>query len=752
MTENENEQSVVDPPPTNVVDPLLVDLPAGDTRFALKAVGPLLVICCLGWGLALGTLFWRPFAPLPTAPAAPLEVSPGIMTEGPAAAPNDESSEGDDEDPFAGQPVTLRTLQLVDVMLTHGNVAQAMDTYARLVPRANQTLHAQLKYRMCIAREMLGQHEAAAEHYQQLLAETSEPIMQWAAKLGQARVWLKSQRDEMARATLAHMAADANAIPSSQVAISGEVAHLFALSFAPPTPMENSWLIVDDHLVTVAPHWNAGQLLSMVHQGVATHDVSEVVDEGDVFQVLYQYGKHPSEIQVRVSQPSQPVEQLVHKLSEVTQLEFSWSDDARERVAGRSIRWSAPPVTLAVALDTLLTPLDVVWSWEGTVVQLRLCEELPAEEVAQYRDEASGRLLRYAVAAHPNHPLAEYSYLELGSLAARAESDVSAVSIYQQFEEQFPRSTNVVVAQFNAAKILLRMEQSDKARDMFFQVADGGHGHPLQSAANAYAGRLTLATEDSSAAIRPLLRSVATAPASTERAVPVVTLASAYLFAGNPHVAVEVLMEERAFLLGTEAEKTAAFISSYAQFIVAESDQDLRQHGRRLLSSLAAIDVEQQFGQHYILLVGNALQAVGLVSQMEHLYRESLERKLSPWIRQQVRDRLIEYLASIRSFDRAEKIILTELSAANGAATYHIKQQLAGLLFQSQKMAECLSLCRELLDGADGQAEKAKTLQLMGRVFESQDAHYQAALCFAGMMPNEDSQLPDDLSDSRLQP
>ena len=46
-----------------------------------------------------------------------------------------------------------------------------------------------------------------------------------------------------------------------------------------------------------------------------------------------------------------------------------------------------------------------------------------------------------------------------------------------------------------------------------------------------------------------------------------------------------------------------------------------------------------------------------------------------------------------------------------------------------------LAMCRDLLNEELSTPQKADILRLMGRAFAAHSRHYEAALCFAGMIP-----------------
>ena len=185
--------------------------------------GPLLVLCCAACGFGIGLVWWAPTR------VESVDDPPGLLRnrspDNTAFSPVQPSREVNSI-PLAD----VRELHLADVMLTHGNVAEALKAYNRLVPQGRQrSLHDQLLYRVCIAHETLGNDDLAAELYGTLAAQAQLPAFRSAAKVGQARIWLKTGRLQLARTMLASVALENAGRSPDELPTQGEIAHLFGL-------------------------------------------------------------------------------------------------------------------------------------------------------------------------------------------------------------------------------------------------------------------------------------------------------------------------------------------------------------------------------------------------------------------------------------------------------------------------------------------------------------------------------------------
>src|SRR5690606_15538808 len=99
--------------------------------------------------------------------------------------------------------------------------------------------------------------------------------------------------------------------------------------------------------------------------------------------------------------------------------------------------------------------------------------------------------------------------------------------------QQHPFTAYRAEAWLNQAKALLRLGDTQAARDCLYHVVDGSRGHALEPTAYLYLGRIFLDDGDVSQAVRPLLRSAELAPPQVQ-AVAATTLAATYLLADNP--------------------------------------------------------------------------------------------------------------------------------------------------------------------------------------------------------------------------
>ena len=716
-------------------------MPKLPTKLLGKALGsqsfvPLLAVC-LGTALVAGFSVWS--APTPDASPKPQHTESADNVAGEIIARPEIIGAVRSEDPEAG-PVPLasiRDLHLVDVLLTHGNVAQALDRYAEMEPPIGEAdLHEQLLYRVCIAHEVLGRDDVAIELYGQLAQQASNPHTQLLAKNGKARIWIKTGKRHLARVVLAAAVIEDLAHVPARSPLAGEISHLLGLAFSEGIQPTDERVFQAGVAVASLPTWTPSDLLAYSEPTLSNQAEKQTSanPQRTSVSLVYQYGFDPTEIQLAAQLPKSPVRSLVEQLANAAKLQVVWSQAADKVAMGRATALASSSANLAVLLDTLLTKYDLIWQMSENSIQILSRAEFSSpEKLRKIDNRIAQRLLQHSVANHPEHSLAFFAHLALGNLQFEKEEYASAAAIYRHCIERFPRSTNTSIAEFNLAKSLMNGGDRSDALDLFFQVGDGTHGHPIQSPTNAFAGQLLLEDGNVSDSVRPLMRALSTATTPSANSRSALLLASAYLSADNPHAATQVLMESRDMLKDNDrVAALGAFLNAYAIFKVANDDVGISQSGRNLINSLSDLDGAFDLEEYWYLLIGRALHDVGLSNQMAATYEARLKNRQSVWIREQMQSELIRHWRETGNLQALRDHL------ANAERPKH-RIILADAAFRQGKVEACITACRNLLESQDvsqmQDEDKLTCLNLLGTAYQSQGLHYQAALCFAGMLP-----------------
>ncbi len=321
-------------------------------------------------------------------------------------------------------------------------------------------------------------------------------------------------------------------------------------------------------------------------------------------------------------------------------------------------------------------------------------------------------------------------------LTSDAGDSSQAASFYAQLIREYPRSPLLAWAWFNRGKIELRAGEFEEARKSFFQVIDGSPGHELAAASRLYVGRLFLELGQPEHAVRPLIRATTQAAGEDVQTEAALLLASAYLTTGKPYPASMVLMDYRKPLMREETVDRAAFLSALARFQATTDPAQMNEEGRNLVTAITRIHVGDFFGASMIPLAGAAYRQLQLHGQMAELYRQALPRISSPPIRDQLHRELGEWYRQSGRLSEAADHFRALTDSTTRQTQLHGRRELASIAFDLKLDQDCLRSCRRLLTETGDDAEKLAVLDLMGRVYERRGEYSNAAMCFAGLLPD----------------
>ena len=454
--------------------------------------------------------------------------------------------------------------------------------------------------------------------------------------------------------------------------------------------------------------------------------------------VLYRLGPRPAQTQVRIALTRQSLLEIIEVVAEATGLRVNWTEEARTRcqVPGRPVL--AENCSLATLLDHLLIPVGVAWTWADGQVLVRRPQGIDNQELSRVMWERAERAARFASSTHPSHRLAPFVYLTIGNASFRRGDHASAEATYRQLLQLPASGPTRIEATFNLAKALWNTGKQHEALQMFYRAADMGQGHPLRAAAYLYAGRLLLESGKITESIRPLMRAASLAQTELGKQAAAVTLSSAYLLADNPHAANTVLMRFRQTLDGNDFEGIAALVAAFARLQVAKPEDRFR-HGRAVVTSLHHVSPTDFFGSFGYLVVGRAFEATGLLQQMADVYEAALAADLPIWIKNETQLALAEHRIEIGDYQPAQQLLAKLVDSPRTDLSVRASIDLARIDLMQNREDRCLSAGQRLLKRELAESEKTAVLLLMGRAHQVRSEHYEAALCFAGMVPGSDN-------------
>jgi tetratricopeptide (TPR) repeat protein len=627
-----------------------------------------------------------------------------------------------------------QTIQRGDTLLRDADVIGAAALFEELKNCHSDRLTDDVRYRLAICAEAIGDHDKAIAEYLRVADQPASKSLGLAARLGRARMWIRSGRPEMAKSILCTLRVTADQ-RHSNVGTNAEIAHLLASAHANEVHQRMSDDLLSDKTI-VAPGWNwypEDGLNTIVNLDSSRQEGAEVV-EGTV-KILHRFGNAPEDIQVSAVIERQDLLRVVERLVSTTRVTCKWSDPARTIAAARSAEVMLKSASLADILDDLLDSIGLVWSVSYSNLAIRSAQEVLEQDLSKYKLAVGERAARYAITRFPDHTQATTSYLALANMAFVHQRWSDAESLYEQALRLYPRSTFRCETWFNYAKTLLHNGKTEAAQIAFLRVADEGRGHPLEAIAYLYVGRLALDTCNFADAVSPLSRSVAIMKDDDRLPAAVITLASAYVMDDRQSAAISLLMNHRKSLDEDPFRNPAAFVTATARYHSAVGEAESIRAGRDLVRAMASVVPSDFFGHYGYLMLANAFEQLGLFDEMEATYQQALKAHATKPLHDRIRFQLAEHRQKTGKTNAARRDMQLLADEAEPQWRRRARLALADMDFREGHTEHCLAKCRALIAESQTKSEQSQALRLMGHVYERREDYYRAAICFAGMLP-----------------
>lgn len=704
-------------------------------------------------------------------------------------------------DPDAAlRPASLTTAQAITAarrsLFVDGNADSALVLYRQaLAGMTKPPPLIQLETATCL--ELIGRHDEAAEWHHRVANSTQRPHVVLMAELGEARCWLAAKEFELAATRFYELCMDprvgrciAEGGASAAAAKTAAAEAAYGLTDALTRPMLDAprdlWL---DDYVTAPPLFSMTSqrllrplqsLAALMGETLEDNPLAPNLDEASEqaapngetagrrqsaatvvsltdstdetghatharpgVSLIYQVSGNVDEVQFSVGVNASPVLPLIDQLLDLAGQQAVWSDSVRTTLLGRTTTVDEPNLSLGMLLDSLLTPFGVVWSQDkqGGAIHFVLAATLTQEDQLEKLHNSALRAARRAVRAYPDHPSLPSAILAIGNLMFAERQLDSATAQYEMLLRRHGQTDSAPRAWFNLGKIHLQRRVDEAALAAFYRVVDGARGGELRHYAALYAGRLHLEHEQLLQANRILRRARTRSKSTSVQAAAAVLQATVLLREGNPHAANTVLMDSRP-ALAIHRRDMAALLGAMARFQTATADTNRLVQGRALVATLAHASPNEFFGKYGAVILGEAYAELGLYDEMAGAYQVALEDGITGAPAERMRLALARVRREQGEYEDAS-MLYQQLTA--NASKEEVRRptiilamiEQAELEFQLRRDQRCLQLCQQLIDEATNDANKTRVLQLMGRTYSRMGDHARAALCFAGLRPED---------------
>lgn len=630
-------------------------------------------------------------------------------------------------------------LTYADEQLAGGNYIPAMRALQQIRAKSQGPPGSAILFRLALCAEAAGRHAAALEAYRRISGTQSDPAWAGVSRYGEARCLAATGQHEGLQADLLRRAIldETELLPT----VRNEVLHLVGRDiWRENTTVSMTDLLKDTTLAV--PEWVAdpGQLLKELP--LLIHETPTLAGRNE-FRVLSLSDNDPSEIRIKLNCGVTRIEPLLGNLIKGCRLKLDLSEAATESLQGRSQQIHVSDRSLALILDGLTLPYDLGWISQDDVIQIRHRTELSEEDWRATRLGAAERILRHAVIEGPASLQAGHSRLALSTLLFEQKRAADAVQYLHVQLETDPRSVVETEAAFNLGKCLMLLNEREDARQAFLRSIDASGGQlDVRIAAYIFHSRLLIEDGKGKTATTTMMRGLSLAKGSELEPWAALQLASVYLMLNNPQGANSILMGRREELAEGPGKAGAAFVSALSRFRAAVLSDRREREGWAVVSALSEFRAEDACGGHWAILVAEACDDLGLTEQSLEAWRLALKKLPPCHLRNEAVLRLSRRYEEEGQYEEAQ-LLLTGLNDHSSETSIIAKLHTAELALDERDPKQAIRMCRAIIDATDDVAIERQALRVMGRAYESQNLYQAAVTCFAGMLPSDDSALPN---------
>lgn len=648
------------------------------------------------------------------------------------------------------QAIDSNVRELGDTLLIGGNAAGAYRHYSKLWKQANVPLDPAILIRLAVSAELAGLYQESEQHYRAAIRVCSAGSMrQLICFLGTARLWEKQGQLDDAISLLSELYlrfSDERQPVIIRKSITQQLADALqkrllrspvVIEAIDKEPMEYHWtdLIVEPILE------------------VADSEANELATERPAqgIRVLQNPRGEASLILVEIHHSGYAVLDFLADLERRCGLRFDLSERAKSTMVGRLTNIDTNAMPLSLLLDQTLEFLHLNWSQDGGVVRVMHREELTVQDAASFQLGKTQRMLRQIQMLLPDAGEAVFfdrlvrttALMNDGNNCRLSGEWEMAAAKYSAARDADPKHELNAKLFFNTATLQLANGDKLKALHSCYMTLDQTLVAALQAQVYAMIAELELELGQPQKAITAGGRGLRRARDPNVLTRTALTLARAYLIANDPDSANLVLFNHSDHIHGAKEKRLASVFSTFARYLRVPQQSGLQDEGQRLVMALASLQPADVDNFIDSMLISNAYASIGIRSQATETLRQSLEEAPEGFWGERIRIDLAKAMYESADFKGANTIIEGFQNVSTdrlpAALHWHAKIQL--------KLGEWTTseaICRRLLAMKIDDETKSKTLNVLGQSLRSQGKHYASALCFAGMLPDLESNSPAD--------
>ena len=631
--------------------------------------------------------------------------------------------------PSASEPAADR-LDRAERYFRELNHAAALAMYKTLLAEAGDPARGALHYRIAQCQEALGNWDKALAAYRQAASDEALDAGRAAAQLGKARVLIRLERHDEAKALLYPLVLT-SAAPTASLPVVTAARHWLALVLS-RTAMPK---VLPGQVATLAlgSRYSAdlGPDLAVLRQAARIRS-----GKATGLPEAIAINQESSDKEKRVRQASfrsLGAHDLFDVIAKTGGLRLEWTDAARKATADRSLGLAVQQWPLADLVMSVADCLGLVCRLDGEQVRLATPAEVSAEARQAFQLDLARRAGRAALAVGADNPVAPAVVLHLGNLEAAVGDTSAAVTWYDRLLHDKPASPLAVPASFNRGVVYLRRGEYGTARHALFRALDLAPAHELAPLALLHIGRTCLEEGDLKRGLTLLRRGRTMAAGAEVQPRLTLMLAAGLLLANEPRAAHDVLLQDRPRFKQETVRATAALLDAMGRYRAVRAAGPARSEAADLIAALAQERDPDVLGPLEAYLCCRSLRELGMWDRIVALCAHALPRSQGPMAAALVvaqGDALLHLKKPAEATRLFQQVAQGKEGPWVAAARFH----LAALDLEAGRAGECATRCAQIWS-EQRFADMPALLLLWGRAYEQLGENDKAARCFAGSPP-----------------
>jgi tetratricopeptide (TPR) repeat protein len=626
-----------------------------------------------------------------------------------------------------------RTAEILraDEQFREGRIASAMKLYGAAIEAHPAVLDPMVQFRWALCAESLGMLDEAAERYQMLADATTSPAWKGFAQWGLSRVLFEQQKTDLAHRITTELWLNQE---TSARLWRSDLLHWHSHVLYRRAVGESNTRLLDDHALAGCRIVVRPTLLNEIASRIHAAETATPYELPPEASVPVSTGKNPETMYAQYRSGGATVHEAITQFCDAAHWSVRWTQAAEQLARAHRCRASVSRGSVACLLDALCDEPRLMWTWDDQVLQITETTEHTEAAAKHYQLQTVSRSAREALELYRDVRWSPYSRLAIAQVEWMSGAPAASRKSFEDLIANTPKGDLLAEAWFNLGKVQLQENAVEKAIVAFQRSIDNCLGSSLEPLANLYLGRLLLESNEPKRAVVPLRRALALA-APRDRGVAALTLGVAYVLAEQPQNTAEILRANQSWLDVDETRDSAAFTSCLAQVLGGHDPTRLKYDLRSLMTSISHVRAEQFFGRSGAVLIAMAYRELGLNGEAAGICQDAIAHMPPCALRMKLELMLVDEFLDRQDFEATETRLRSICESPNEEVRFMAYKRLSELLLDLDRRDEAELEARTWLKACSTPDQQVVALRGLGRCLQKKGDYLNAALCFAGSLP-----------------